>query len=72
MNPSRRWPAKSFYKGFIIEYDPPPIPVRSMDWCFYHRDFDGAKDSQDCRLGREESESKCMEAIDRMLILETN
>ncbi len=30
------------YRDFIINYDPPPIPVRCCDWQFWHKDFDGA------------------------------
>ncbi len=30
------------YKNYFIEYDPPPIPIRSCDWQFAHKDYDGA------------------------------
>lgn len=28
------------YRGWIISFDPPPIPDRSMDWCATGPDFD--------------------------------
>jgi hypothetical protein len=34
-----------WYRGFLISYDPPPIPDRDMDWHAVHRDFDGAPDA---------------------------
>lgn len=39
------------YRNFIITYEPPPIPVRSMDWQWAHEDYDGAPDSYDGRFG---------------------
>ena len=39
------------YRGYVIEYAPPPIPVRIHDWSFVHEDYDGAPDSNDCRQG---------------------
>lgn len=34
-----------------IEYRPPPIPIRTMDWQFWHDDYDGAPDGNDLRCG---------------------
>lgn len=34
-----------------ITYDPPPIPIRSHDYQFWHDDYDGAPDSGDTRCG---------------------
>ena len=49
-----------------IYYDPPPIPYRTMDWSFYHDDFDGAPDSNDRRCGSAESVEGCIREIDLM------
>lgn len=27
---------------WTIHYDPPPIPVRNMDWSFTHEDYDAS------------------------------
>lgn len=43
------------YRGFIITYDPPPIPTRAYDWQWMHDDYDGAPDSVDDRAGRSAS-----------------
>lgn len=29
------------YRGWLIEYSPPPIPVRMFDWQYAHKDYDG-------------------------------
>lgn len=34
------------YGNWIIQYDPPPIPVRCCDWQFWHRDYDGPEDGR--------------------------
>lgn len=34
------------YRGWHIEYNPPPIPVRTCDWQFWHVDYDGPEDSR--------------------------
>ena len=34
------------YRGYVIEYDPPPIPVRIHDWSFVHEDYDGPEDGR--------------------------
>ncbi|HEY9219508.1 MAG TPA: hypothetical protein VIO94_15785 [Phenylobacterium sp.] len=39
------------YRGWWIDYDPPPIPTRNCDWQFWHDDFDGAPDGNDNRCG---------------------
>lgn len=43
------------YRGFVITYDPPPIPVRDYDWQWMSDDYDGAPDSTDDRAGRSAS-----------------
>lgn len=53
------------YRGYVIYFDPPPIPDRSCDWHFYHRDYDGT--AEDDRRGdgpsREACEAQINEAI---------
>jgi hypothetical protein len=39
------------YRGWLISFDPPPIPTRNCDWQFWHDDFDGAPDANDSRCG---------------------
>lgn len=34
------------YRGFRIDYDPPPIPVRDCDWHWTHEDYDGPEDNR--------------------------
>lgn len=34
------------YRGYRIHYDPPPIPIRSCDWQFFHEDYDGPEDGR--------------------------
>jgi hypothetical protein len=34
------------YRGYRIDYDPPPIPVRCCDWQFAHEDYDGPEDNR--------------------------
>jgi len=36
----------SKYRGYIITYNPPPIPWRGADWQYYHEDFDGPGDER--------------------------
>lgn len=37
-------PNNSFwYRGFMVTYDPPPIPTRDYDWHAVHDDYDGAE-----------------------------
>ena len=39
------------YRGFIITFDPPPIPTRAYDWRWVAEDYDSAPDSPDDRAG---------------------
>ena len=32
------------YRGYWIEYDPPPIPLRTSDWKWSHDGYDGPGD----------------------------
>jgi hypothetical protein len=52
------------YRGFIIRYDPPPIPSRACDYSWEHEDYDGPGDR---RFGYESSEEACKIAIDHFL-----
>ena len=51
------------YRGYTIEYDPKPIPTRSMDYSFVHEDYDG---EGDMRIGYAESVAGAKEDIDIM------
>lgn len=55
------------YRGFIITYDPPPIPIRSCDWQFVAEGYDGAPDSGDYRCGSAATEDDAMEQIDELI-----
>ena len=55
------------YRGFWIEYDPPPIPVRTCDWRWWHDSYDGAPDSGDRRCGASPSLEAAQQDIDEML-----
>lgn len=52
------------YRGYQINYDPPPIPVRDMDWHYHHEQFDGGEDAKDDRYGHAASPEDCMREID--------
>lgn len=52
------------YRGYHIYYDPPPIPVRTMDWGYTHEEYDGPEDN---RCGRVATEQACKDAIDEAL-----
>lgn len=34
------------YLGFMIKHDPPAIPIRAMDWQYWHKDYDGPEDGR--------------------------
>jgi len=34
------------YRGYKISYNPPPIPVTTMDWQFVHSEYDGPGDQR--------------------------
>ena len=55
------------YRGYRVEYWPPPIPVRDHDWSFWHLDYDGADDAHDSRYGWAASEEEAHRAIDEQL-----
>lgn len=62
------------YKDYTIHYDPPPIPIRTMDWHFYHKDYDGAPEylydgfSSDTRCGDGPSVEDCKAQIDEQIL----
>lgn len=35
------------HNGWTIDYDPPTIPIRSMDWAFAHEDFDASWEGEE-------------------------
>lgn len=39
---TQTFPDPFYYRGFRLEFDPPPIPDRSHDWRAYHEDGEGA------------------------------
>lgn len=55
------------YRGFIISYDPPPIPIRTMDWHYVHEQYDGAEDAHDNRHGDCANLETCKLEIDELL-----
>lgn len=52
------------YRGFVIWYDPPPIPPRDMDWHFISRNYDGAPDAPGGQYGHGDSAADCARQID--------
>ena len=60
---------KVAYRGWWITYDPPPIPVRTCDWQYWHDDYDGApmygdEGPADNRCGSAASEADARAEID--------
>lgn len=49
------------YRDHIIYFAYPPIPVRTMDWAYYHKDYDGDGDN---RHGHGPSIEACKALID--------
>ena len=49
------------YRGWFIQWDPPPIPDRNHDWQYWHKNYDGPGDG---RIGSVASEQAAREAID--------
>lgn len=58
---------RTTYRGYVITYDPPPIPDRRWDWHFQHKEFDGAPDGGDHRYGEAASVTDCMNEIDQQV-----
>jgi len=52
------------YRGFVITFDPPPIPTRAYDWQWMSDDYDGAPDSTDTRAGRSASLEEAKADVD--------
>lgn len=48
------------YRGFEIQYNPKPIPLRTCDWDVSHPDYDLGDD----RCWTESSLRRCFESID--------
>jgi hypothetical protein len=53
----------SRYRGYVISYDPPPIPYRGGDFQFHHVDYDGPEDR---RCGTAGSLADAHERIDEI------
>ena len=53
-----------YYRGYYIEYNPPPIPTYNMDFAYYSEDYDGP---QDYRYGYGKSVEDCKHQIDLIL-----
>lgn len=51
------------YRGWLIDFDPPPIPTRNCDWHFRHEDFDGIE-APDDRYGHAASLDEAKAEID--------
>ena len=59
------------YGDWTIHYDPPPIPIRTMDWHFLHRDFDASWEGKEDGwvrglCGSAESVEACKREIDEI------
>jgi len=54
------------YGSWRITYDPPPIPLRTMDWSYVHVDYDGADDSRDTRCGYAPDLATCIVEINEI------
>jgi len=52
------------YRDYKISHEPKPIPDRSHDFDFSHKDFDGAPDSEDNRFGTARSLEDACRQID--------
>lgn len=58
------------YRGYTIEYDPPPIGIRTCDYRFVHEDYDGTPDEDggvgDRRCGAASSVEAAKREIDML------
>lgn len=54
------------YRGWVIYFDPPPIPIRTLDWTYSHDSFDGAPDANDNRYGYAPSLEQAKRDIDEI------
>lgn len=52
------------YRNFHIVFVYPPIPIRTMDYGYYHDDYDGTEDANDNRFGHGASIADCVKQID--------
>lgn len=57
---------KTEYRDYVIEYDPPPIGIRSCDWQFSADGYDGSPDSGDIRCGTGPTLEDCKRQIDEI------
>lgn len=62
------------YRGYNITFDYPPIPIRTIDYSFFHDDYDGAPEhlydgfSSDTRCGQGASVDDCKAQIDEQIL----
>ena len=54
------------YRGYAIQYDPPPIPSRACDWQYAADGYDGAPDGGDTRYGFASSLEDAKRQIDML------
>lgn len=54
------------YGSWRIYFDPPPIPIRTLDWTYVHDDYDGAEDSGDRRCGYAPDIATCIVEINEI------
>ena len=54
------------YRGYHIEFKPPPIPSRSHDWQYAADGYDGAPDSGDKRCGSAATLEQAKTEIDEL------
>jgi hypothetical protein len=53
------------YRGYVITYDPPAIPIRHWDWQYAHEAYDGPEDG---RCGAAASLEDAKQQIDDLVI----
>lgn len=58
-------PGQMMYRGYWINYNPPPIPIRTHDYHYWHDDYEGPGDH---RHGTAESIDACKKQIDEIYI----
>ena len=47
------------YLDFYIQHSPPAIPLRAMDWQYWHKDYDGPEDGR-CGTAASEEDAKTL------------
>ena len=57
------------YRGYLISFEPKPIPNRAYDWDYMHEDYDGAPDAEDGRCGNGGTLQSCKDQIDEEVMV---